>query len=794
VGAISRPALTAAAALALAAPAGATTLSSVTPVAGGGSVSTLSIGSGAPYTLALDASFSAMAGLGTADGDILVTDHDAGRAFKFTPGGVIVRFAGSTLGSTCGPTADDIHYYGPADAVAFGSVYLVADSTSDHICQVDPSTGAGSTFAGTTEGWAEGGATTTAQFNAPTDLDPFSGGTSGVYVADLLNKAIRKYVSGTVSTVAGAPTNSTPPAENESTDATAADIGYPHSVSAISDTDFLLANEFQVLKVTAGKIARVAGGGTSPAADGADPKSVYLQPGGVRSLRDGGFLVTDTFQGKLLRVSGGQLSTVVGSGAVGSIALDDHALYFSDGLRAFRMAATELASAPGTFSGSTTAHFEYASWDTNATFACELDNSGVFSVCAGDYAGLAAGKHTLEVKATTDDGTRVDTPLARTWKVDLAPPDPFALGAPDAGAVLGDPRPVFHWSLASDPGGASGSGIDHYDLLLDGDKVATVAAAACAADCSANAPRTLSDGAHRWRVRAVDAVGNAQTTDERTVTVAVPPIAALTLAPSRVLAGRAVSFDASASADANGSIANYSWDLDGDGSFETDSGAAATTTKTYTSPATIDVQVRVTDGGGLTSVAQQTLVISTQAPAGKPLGVSIDDGAQYTNDPKVTIFAVWPSFASNAFVSNDGGFKNGQLFPVAEKIPWTLDSSGPERLPKTVYVRFQSGPQTSETYTDDIILDQTPPKVLSASLSSGAGAARVARAKTVTLRLEAKDNVSGVGGLQVTKNKRKPGRFLRYRKTLKVAPAKTLYVRVRDRAGNLSTWRVAKRR
>ena len=48
------------------------------------------------------------------------------------------------------------------------------------------------------------------------------------------------------------------------------------------------------------------------------------------------------------------------------------------------------------------------------------------------------------------------------------------------------------------------------------------------------------------------------------------------------------------------------------------------------------------------------------------------------------------------------------------EIDWALDSSGPERLPKTVYVRFQIGPLTSDNFTDDIILDERPPVVNSA--------------------------------------------------------------------------------
>ena len=43
--------------------------------------------------------------------------------------------------------------------------------------------------------------------------------------------------------------------------------------------------------------------------------------------------------------------------------------------------------------------------------------------------------------------------------------------------------------------------------------------------------------------------------------------------------------------------------------------------------------------------------------------------------------------------------------------------------------------------------------------------------------------------MQVTTSKRKPGKLLAYKRTLKVKPAKSLFVRVRDRAGNFSRWR-----
>ena len=108
-------------------------------------------------------------------------------------------------------------------------------------------------------------------------------------------------------------------------------------------------------------------------------------------------------------------------------------------------------------------------------------------------------------------------------------------------------------------------------------------------------------------------------------------------------------------------------------------------------------------------------------------------------------------------------------------------------------MRFLIGTFASPNYTDDIILDTRPPVVQQASIAPAAGAAsaaRAARLATWKVHIKAKDDNSGVGSVQVTANKRKPGKKFAYKKSLKVKAAKRpAFVRARDKAGNFSRWK-----
>jgi hypothetical protein len=176
-------------------------------------------------------------------------------------------------------------------------------------------------------------------------------------------------------------------------------------------------------------------------------------------------------------------------------------------------------------------------------------------------------------------------------------------------------------------------------------------------------------------------------------------------------------------------------------------------------------------------------------------GMTINGGALYTNDPQVTLSVTAPSWANALRVSNDGGFGGARAFAVNNTIRWRLAESGPERLPKTVYLRFGNDVQN---FTDDIILDQTKPAVTAATVA-GAGAATASvdsvqaaasKSRTYRVRLRAKDATSGVAKVQFAQSKRRPMAPRKFQRVSRVQGSDApKYVRVQDGAGNFSSWR-----
>src|SRR5581483_8573357 len=149
-----------------------------------------------------------------------------------------------------------------------------------------------------------------------------------------------------------------------------------------------------------------------------------------------------------------------------------------------------------------------------------------------------------------------------------------------------------------------------------------------------------------------------------------------------------------------------------------------------------------TNGSGSTAATSDPVSVTAGGCADGPHGVTINGGAIFTTSPGVTLTIHEPAGATSVTISNDGGFANSTTTAIAcnDSYAWTLPSSGAERLPKVVYVRFGgSGLDPNQTFTDDIILDQTAPTTL---------AARVVEPLSV-LKVRAHDRVSGVASLEV---------------------------------------------
>ena len=209
------------------------------------------------------------------------------------------------------------------------------------------------------------------------------------------------------------------------------------------------------------------------------------------------------------------------------------------------------------------------------------------------------------------------------------------------------------------------------------------------------------------------------------------------------------------------------------------------------------------DGGGTDKAAEVRLTFQVLADP----GVSILDSVAYTNSKAVTLNLVWPRGATEARISNDGGFIRSKTttVPLSAVVNWKLDDSRAGAYTKIVYVRFNgTGLDTTKTYTDDIILDTAAPDLLGldATLSSvdpGAvsiSSLQVKKTNGVKVVVRAYDRLSGIGFIEV---RSKPtGKLTKIKSSQPKAKsqivrirtvAKKLQIRVVDRAGNRSGWR-----
>jgi hypothetical protein len=548
---------------------------------------------------------------------------------------------------------------------------------------------------------------------------------------------------------------------------------------------------------------QIAGTGRQTAADMSDlgdngpgSEATLSGPSDLALGAGGELLVADRDNCRVRRIAtlspAAAITTVAGDTCGGALAYPQGVAFSPSGIlisesiggRIVLLQRTSITDGPAGALTAPDATFNFESAEAKPQFECAID--GHASACSSPLAltGLADGAHVFSVFDAADPAD--PSPAVRRWTVDTTPPDAVSLLGPAPSATDVEPAPGFSWSATRD----ATTGVDRYELVIDGTVYATVKPSDCAAGvCTAKPTAPLREAAHTWHVRAVDGVGLRSDSAERTVGVGSDPVARLSVAPDPVLVGNPVGIDASASRDAGGPIEDYQWDLDGDGVFEIDSGARPFLARSFPIAGVVQITVRATDGVGRTATATKSVRVNDPPGAPRVYGVSVNQGALFTNSRDVTLSLAYPRSTTGVMLANDGGFLDALALDPSPRMRWRLASSGSERLPKTVYVRFISGPFVTDSFSDDIVLDEKEPSVLTATVR----AAKASAARRV-VRIRARDNASGITGMQVSLGVRATRQRFRpfSRRPIVVRGTGRIWVRVRDGAGNVSPWRVVR--
>ena len=277
----------------------------ITRVAGTGAP-----GNGGDDGPATNARFNALNGVAaTADGGFLIADSGNNVVRKVSAAGVITRVAGTGDAGNSGDDgpATDAQVLEPVGlAVTADGGFLITEILNGVVRKVSAA-GVITRVAGTGIPGNSGddGPATNAQLNEPAGVAATADG--GFLIADPGNNVVRKVsAAGMITRVAG---TGIPGNSGDDGPATNARLKFPNGVAATADGGFLIADSGNsvVRKVSAaGVITRVAGTGI-PGNSGDDGPATNAQldaPAGVAATADGGSLIADPRNNVVRKVSG----------------------------------------------------------------------------------------------------------------------------------------------------------------------------------------------------------------------------------------------------------------------------------------------------------------------------------------------------------------------------------------------------------------------------------------------------------------------------------------------------------
>jgi uncharacterized repeat protein (TIGR01451 family) len=219
------------------------------------------------------------------------------------------------------------------------------------------------------------------------------------------------------------------------------------------------------------------------------------------------------------------------------------------------------------------------------------------------------------------------------------------------------------------------------------------------------------------------------------------------------------------------------------------------------------VQVQAVEGmqddAEITSLARledgvgNVLLLGANASYNSEAGLTIENGALYTNVPTVTL-SLWNlEGLPQMQISNSGGFGTGTGWIDADTtISWVLDTHDHLHTPLTVYAMFpgENGQQHGPVH-DDIIYDPVPPRVTEVEIVNDAeSGTTIAGTEKTLVRVTVSDDNSGVSKVQVSDD---PDfetwwAFAVSAHTIEIPipwesqASDRVFVRAVDRAGNLS--------
>ena len=260
----------------------------------------------------------------TADGGFLITEHGNSEVRKVSATGIITRVAGNgTAGNSGdGGRATDAQLNNPSGvAVTADGGFLIAD-TGNHEVRAVSAAGVITRVAGTGTLGESGddGPATDAKLNGPTGVAVTADG--GFLITDAANNVVRKVsAAGVITRVAGTGAGGNSGDDGPATDAK---LSVPSGVAVTAHGGFLITqvSNSEVRAVSAaGVITRVAGTGTAGNSgdDGPATDAELSFPNGVVVTAHGGFLIADTGNHEVRKVSAaGVITRVAGTGTAGN--------------------------------------------------------------------------------------------------------------------------------------------------------------------------------------------------------------------------------------------------------------------------------------------------------------------------------------------------------------------------------------------------------------------------------------------------------------------------------------------